>query len=1084
MEPPTVPNCHQRRYVQRQVTNGIPTPAMSTSNSFRIPPIDNKKAVAPYTTVGQFSFAPTTQTTVVTTTTTTTTTFPQLVMKPPRNLNELDPKEFPLAAVPTPSSLKRFCFDIEGKPTHFREEDDAEASIREEGLLIGNLTRNDGVLRTEVRGPEQFVHADPSYKSSLVSASAVQSVHNQNRKRPASPVSISEAAERVATLQNRGQKRRQTARSRPGAVFKPNTPSPKKNTRSSRNVTPINSTADAHTATHAPRPVRPVHQQLSLLQSSTPLMSPQHRTPQQQQQETPLTLSPQLVAKDVDDDDVNMNGSPTPQDDGDSESTVQEELMLPPTSDPESGISRTSTEDTLLGNQPLSLPSPSLSPVTAALQHSNQGYFAAMETDDITSPLELPPSEEETIEDLQLQMQMVRTPTRELSQQSPTTQSESGFMNIPSMLEDFDAMPQALKTYMMYQFLRRCSKNTLQTVASVVNPALKCDFLSLLPPELSLEVIKYLDVKSLCRAAQVSRRWRLIVDSDEWTWKKLFDQDGYGLQEGELDRAVREGWGFQDPRGDDDCEMDINSNIGNTRPATGSYATGNGKSKRKVTRAVSRQQKKKRDAVDTLGKDEFNEVISEIISNSAGPVTAADAAEKASSKAAAGLPSLRNLHLFKSIYRRHHLIRRSWIRPEVKPKHISFRGHQRHVVTCLQFDTEKILTGSDDTNINVYDTNTGVLRTTLEGHEGGVWALQYEGNTLVSGSTDRTVRVWDIAKGVCTHIFHGHTSTVRCLQILMPTKIGTTVDGKDIMMPKSPLIITGSRDSTLRVWNLPEAGSDTYLPSNVEGDFSNPINNPNFVRTLQGHQHSVRAISAHGDTLVSGSYDYSVKVWKISTGETQYTLRGHTQKVYSVVLDHKRNRCISGSMDNLVKVWSLDTGSVLYTLEGHTQLVGLLDLSHDRLVSAAADMSLKIWDPETGQCKHTLTAHTGAITCFQHDGHKVISGSDRTLKMWNVQTGEFIRDLLTDLTGVWQVKFNERRCVAAVQRESVTYIEVLDFGAARDGVPEEKRGHRIVVDLEGREVFELAALDEGYYNMRFISKQVTNFCIYPGDEST
>ena len=165
-------------------------------------------------------------------------------------------------------------------------------------------------------------------------------------------------------------------------------------------------------------------------------------------------------------------------------------------------------------------------------------------------------------------------------------------------------------------------------------------------------------------------------------------------------------------------------------------------------------------------------------------------------------------------------------------------------------------------------------------------------------------------------------------------------------------------------------------------------------------------------------------MWKISTGETVHRLQGHTQKVYSVVLDYKRKRCISGSMDNLVKVWSLETGATLFTLEGHTSLVGLLDLSHDRLVSAAADSTLRIWNPENGQCKSILSAHTAAITCFQHDAHKVISGSDRTLKMWNVQTGDFVKDLLTDLSGVWQVKFNDRRCVAAVQRHEITYIEV------------------------------------------------------------
>jgi F-box and WD-40 domain protein CDC4 len=133
-------------------------------------------------------------------------------------------------------------------------------------------------------------------------------------------------------------------------------------------------------------------------------------------------------------------------------------------------------------------------------------------------------------------------------------------------------------------------------------------------------------------------------------------------------------------------------------------------------------------------------------------------------------------------------------------------------------------------------------------------------------------------------------------------------------------------------------------------------------------------------------------------------------------------------------------------------LVGLLSLQSDYLVSAAADSTLRIWDPEHGHCKNMLSAHTGAITCFQHDGQKVISGSDRTLKMWDVSTGACVRDLLTDLSGVWQVKFNDRRCVAAVQRESLTYIEVLDFGAARDGVPENKLGKRIVVNRRGREI--------------------------------
>ncbi|OQE24110.1 hypothetical protein PENFLA_c010G00975 [Penicillium flavigenum] len=400
-----------------------------------------------------------------------------------------------------------------------------------------------------------------------------------------------------------------------------------------------------------------------------------------------------------------------------------------------------------------------------------------------------------------------------------------------------------------------------------------------------------------------------------------------------------------------------------------------------------------------------------------------------------------------------------------KPRHLAFRAHDRHVITCLQFDTDKIIVGSDNTNINLYDTKTGALRAILEGHEGGVWAMEYHGNTLVSASTDRTIRVWDIVKAKCTHVFQGHTSTVRCMKILLPVQIDQHSDGTPVMMPEQPLIISGSRDSTLRVWKLPQPGDSEYFPP-TESDSECPY----LIRVLTGHQHSVREIAAYGNTLVSGSYDCTVRVWKISTGESLHRLEGHTSKVYSICLDHERNRCISGSMDNTVKIWSLDTGALLYNLEGHSSLVGLLDLKEDLLVSASADSTLRVWNPANGHCQSTLGSHTRAITCFQHDGQKIISSSDASLKMWDIRTGVFERDLLTDLSGVWQVQFDTQRCVAAVQRESVSYIEVstrptdipsiynllfmkiLDFGAFPETIPSGQFGKRVLVDELGDEI--------------------------------
>ncbi|PMD41499.1 WD40 repeat-like protein [Hyaloscypha variabilis F] len=706
--------------------------------------------------------------------------------------------------------------------------------------------------------------------------------------------------------------------------------------------------------------------------------------------------------------------------------------------------------------QNASLPSPGLSPTFASAE-LRQGEFArAMEEDELVagSPATQSGDSQETIdiEDIeQLDSQALR------AFQTEAGQSRAGVPSVVDtrfMIETFAAMPNDMKTFMMCHFLKRCSRKTLHVIADVVNPALKCDFLDQLPMELSLHILSFLNHVDLCRAAQVSKQWRNIVDSNETGWKELFDIDGFVLPAGELEKAIQQGWGWQDPYGPDGFEQDLSVQRGLLSSSDGDVAStkvdvnpsrkGRSAAKRKRAPGGLGSDRSKRRATGHEFADKAQGMVARYphtarFHKSEGPLSAANAAAIAVPDPELGLPGLRKLHLFKSLYRRHHMLQHSWMSGKVAPHHFAFQAHPAHVITCLQFDDDKILTGSDDTLIHVYDTKTGVLRKKLEGHEGGVWALQYEGNVLVSGSTDRSVRVWDIEKGLCTQVFHGHTSTVRCLQILVPEMTGLTEKGKPIMVPEKPLIITGSRDSQLRVWRLPEQGSKRYIPA---GPPANDADCPYFVRVLTGHLHSVRAIAAHQDTLVSGSYDNTVRVWKISTGETVWRLQGHAAKVYSVVLDHKRNRCISGSMDNFVKIWSLETGACLFTLEGHTSLVGLLDLRDERLVSAAADSTLRIWDPETGQCKSTLSAHTGAITCFQHDGQKVISGSDRTLKLWNIKTGECTKDLLTDLSGVWQVKFDERRCVAAVQRNNLTYVEVLDFGASRDGIPATQRGTR------------------------------------------
>jgi WD40 repeat protein len=176
------------------------------------------------------------------------------------------------------------------------------------------------------------------------------------------------------------------------------------------------------------------------------------------------------------------------------------------------------------------------------------------------------------------------------------------------------------------------------------------------------------------------------------------------------------------------------------------------------------------------------------------------------------------------------------------------------------------------------------------------------------------------------------------------------------------------------------------------------------------------------------SQDMFKKVYcAINISEALANASSHVS-VYSVALDHARNQVYSGSMDSYVRIWSLVTGQCTHVLTGHTSLVGLLGLSHSYLVSAAADSTLRVWDPSTGKLRHVLAAHTGAITCFQHDDYKVVSGSDGTLKLWDIRDGSNVRDLVSGITGVWQVAFKGRWCAAATNRYDATFIDIWNFG--------------------------------------------------------
>ncbi|KAI7102957.1 hypothetical protein KC324_g20811, partial [Hortaea werneckii] len=143
---------------------------------------------------------------VTTVTTTTTTALPPIVMHPPKDLQERDPKQYPLAFTPTPNPLKKFAFDYHGRPASFHESEDPNETVRRFQESQAILDNSGGSIRREERHdnyetPKRSTKASHTHKK-------VDSIRDgAGLKRTATPPSIAEAAE-LASLQRKVKKPR------------------------------------------------------------------------------------------------------------------------------------------------------------------------------------------------------------------------------------------------------------------------------------------------------------------------------------------------------------------------------------------------------------------------------------------------------------------------------------------------------------------------------------------------------------------------------------------------------------------------------------------------------------------------------------------------------------------------------------------------------------------------------------------------------------------------------------------------------------------------------------------------------------
>src|SRR3954463_13098159 len=156
---------------------------------------------------------------------------------------------------------------------------------------------------------------------------------------------------------------------------------------------------------------------------------------------------------------------------------------------------------------------------------------------------------------------------------------------------------------------------------------------------------------------------------------------------------------------------------------------------------------------------------------------------------------------------------------------------------------------------------------------------------------------------------------------------------------------------------------------------------------LRGHGGPVRAlaISADGQTAISGSFDSTAIRWSLARNAAEQVLRFHDDAVNAVVL-FKDGRAATAGADGRIAIWNADNTRPDAVLEGHTAPIAALAVSPDgtTLASASWDQTVRLW-PLAGGAPRVLDGHTQNVNgvAFAPDGHTLVSVSyDQSIRIW------------------------------------------------------------------------------------------------------
>ncbi|KAF8836008.1 WD40 repeat-like protein [Paxillus ammoniavirescens] len=189
------------------------------------------------------------------------------------------------------------------------------------------------------------------------------------------------------------------------------------------------------------------------------------------------------------------------------------------------------------------------------------------------------------------------------------------------------------------------------------------------------------------------------------------------------------------------------------------------------------------------------------------------------------------------------------------------------------------------------------------------------------------------------------------------------------------------------------------------------------LMTMSGHEEEIQKIAylPGGERIVTCSWDKTVRIWNVETGEQEGTTMEHEGWVEGLAVTRDGKRVLSGGEDKRIRVWDVETHELIEEWENDTGVIWCIAVSPDDQLAATGNGRGNIVVremKESRRIRHSIKAGSGVISlCFSPNGEKLACAVGRitineggAIHVYDVESGEFV-------LGPIKVDENSIRCV-------------------------------------------------------------------------